>query len=386
MNNLITNYFSHLCKEWDYTSVEPTSTGYESVYPDLSKLNKERWNNETDAGKLAIEDSVFDIYRSIDTLPITYYSLDGCKNEILNLRGRSPTVKDKTIPVGNTAGLGLSRFWFPNMQEATAAGSKTVSLESRFHNDKKLRRAINLCYKHRDEGEKTVLPTNIRRALELVSGGTIQNFKPLNATAVWEYICPNMFGNVLDFSSGYGGRMLGAMTSGMRYHYTGIDPNTKTYNGLSALGELITDVIGTGCEMHHLCSEEFDPEPGKYDAAFSSPPYFNLEIYCDEPTQCMNRYSNKEAWFESYVEPTLRMLHTGLADDAVYAVNIADYKIGKEQTKIVDQWIDISKKLGFSYVETVNMTLNVRPGVGNNKLQNGYKSEGIYIFKKTRNT
>ena len=101
----------------------------------------------------------------------------------------------------------------------------------------------------------------------------------MNATAVWEYICPDMFGNVLDFSSGYGGRMLGAMTSGMRYHYTGIDPNTKTYNGLVAMGELITDVIGTGCEMHHLCSEDFNPEPGKYDAAFSSPPYFNLEIY-----------------------------------------------------------------------------------------------------------
>jgi len=382
MDNLISNYFSHLCKEWAYTSVEPTSTGYESVYSDLSKLNKERWTKENDAGKLAIEDAAFDIYRSINILPITYYSLDGCKDEILNLRGKSPTVKNKTIPVGNTAGLGLSRFWFPNMQEATTAGSKTVSLESRFHDDRKLQRAINLCYKHRDEGEKTALPINVRRALELVSGGTIQNFKPLNATAVWEYICPNMFGNVLDFSSGYGGRMLGAMTSGMRYHYTGIDPNTKTYNGLAALGELINNVIGTGCEMYHVCSEEFEPELGKYDAAFSSPPYFNLEIYSDEPTQCMNRYSNRSAWFESYVEPTLRMLHAGLSDDGIYAVNIADYKVGKESTKIVDTWIELSKKLGFEYQETINMMLNVRPGAGNNKLQNGYKSEGIYIFKK----
>jgi hypothetical protein len=29
------------------------------------------------------------------------------------------------------------------------------------------------------------------------------------------------------------------------------------------------------------------------------------------------------------------------------------------------------------------MMLNVRPGVGNNKAQNGYKSEGVYIFRKT---
>ena len=30
----------------------------------------------------------------------------------------------------------------------------------------------------------------LRRAFDLVSGGSIQNFKPMNARAVWEYICP----------------------------------------------------------------------------------------------------------------------------------------------------------------------------------------------------
>jgi hypothetical protein len=377
------NYYNNLCNQWRYTSTELEATGYEQAYPDLMKLTKEKWSNENDAGKLSIEQQVFDIYRAIDILPITYYSLDGCKEQIRNLRGKSPKIKDGKIPVGNTAGLGLSRFWFPNMQEAVTAGSKNISLESRFHDDRKLRRAIKLCYKYRNEGEKTVLPVNIRRALELVSGGTIQNFKPLNATAVWEYICPTMFGRVLDFSSGYGGRMLGAMTSGMRYHYTGIDPNTKTYNGLVALGELINDVIGTEFEMHHCGSEDFNIVPEFFDAAFSSPPYFNLEVYSDEPTQCMNKYSNREAWFEHYVAPTLRILHKGLADDAIYAVNIADYNVGKAQTKIVDTWLELSKKLGFEHLETVDMLLNVRPGVGNNKTQNGYKSEGIYIFKKT---
>lgn len=382
MDNLISNYFDQLCSSWNYTSTEPSSTGYESVYPILAKLDKARWVKENDAGKLSMEGEVFDIYRSIDILPITYYSLEGCQNEILSLRGRSPKVTNGAIPVGNTAGLGLSRFWFPNMQEASSAGSNAVSLSSRFHNDQKLRRAINLCYKYRDEGEKTVLPINIRRALELVNGGTVQNFKPLNATAVWEYICPTMWGNVLDFSSGYGGRMLGAMTSGMRYHYTGIDPNTKTYNGLVALGGLITDVIGTEFEMHHCGSEDFNVVPEFFDAAFSSPPYFNLEVYSDEPTQCMNRYSDRDAWFEHYVEPTLRMLHKGLVDDGIYAVNIADYRVGKVQTQIVDTWLELSKKMGFEHQETIQMMLNVRPGVGNNKLTNGYKSEGIYIFKK----
>ena len=375
------DYHSYLCTEWNYTSLTNTSTGYEDVYADLQKLDKDSWTQANDEGKLAIEQAVFDIYRSKNILPIIYYNLDGCKEAIQDLRTKSTRVDKGVITVGNTAGQSFSRFWFPNMQEATTAGSKEVSLASRFHNDTKLRRAINLCYKYRDEGDKTVLPANLRRALDLVSGGTIQNFKPLNAQAIWEYICPTMFGRVLDFSSGYGGRMMGAMTSGMRYHYTGVDPNTKTYNGLVALGELINDTIGTTYDMHCTGSEDFATDE-EYDAAFSSPPYFNLEIYSDEPTQCMNRYSNRDAWFEQYVEPTLTTVHKSLAKDSIYAVNIADYKVGKEQINIVDTWLELSKKLGFEYKETVKMMLNVRPGVGNNKLDNAFKYEGVYIFKR----
>jgi hypothetical protein len=191
-----------------------------------------------------------------------------------------------------------------------------------------------------------------------------------------------MWGSVLDFSSGYGGRMIGAMTSNMRYHYTGIDPNTKTHTGLTALGTLISDVVGTDFEMNHTVSESFVPNQ-KYDAAFSSPPYFNLETYCDEPTQCMNSCSNLDAWFELYVEPTLKMLHTALNKDAIYAVNIADYRVNKDQFHIVERWVDLSKKCGFEYKETVQMMLNTRPGVGNGKTDNVQKFEGVYIFKRT---
>jgi hypothetical protein len=177
--------------------------------------------------------------------------------------------------------------------------------------------------------------------------------------------------------------MLGAMTSRMAYNYTGIDPNTRTFQGLEALGTLLDEQgQGRGFSMNCMPSEEFEPEPGFYDAAFSSPPYFNLETYTDEPTQCMNRYTNLDLWFDGYVAPTLEMIHRALAADAIYAVNIADYKTGKDQFAIVDQWKALSEKVGFKYVETIDMLLNVRPGVGNNKLEKAYKSEGIYVFRR----
>lgn len=377
-------YYKHICNEWGVTPTSEKYTGYEHVEDKLKTYTKERWESADEAGKDSIVNEVFDIYRSVNIIPITYFTLEGCKSELKSISFKSHSVQEGKISVGNTAGQNFSRFWFPNMQEAYTRKDKMVSMRARFYDDTRLKRAISFCYKYRDEAEKSVLPANIRRALDLVSGGTIANFKPMNARAVFEYICPTMWGNVLDFSSGYGGRMLGSMTSNMRYNYTGIDPNTKTYNGLEALGELMNELgLGSGYSMHNIPSEQFDPEPGSYDAAFSSPPYFNLETYTDEPTQCMNSCSNLDEWFDKYAEPTIKMLHTALAKDALYAVNIADYKDGKEEFKIVDRWKDISEKNGFKYIEQIDMLLNVRPGVGNNKLENAYKSEGIYLFKKS---
>jgi hypothetical protein len=381
---MIDQYYQQLCQEWGYTPTAPVCTGYEHVeHLFRTAYSKQVWDQADDLGKEAIQQQVFDLYRQVNIVPITYYDLDGCREQIRSLAHKHKSVNNRKLNVGNNEGLAFGRFWFPNMQDAKWNDNDTVSIRARFLHDNKLKRAIKLCYVHRDEGEDTVLPKNLRRALELVNGGTIQNFKPMNARAIWEYICPTFMGNVLDFSSGYGGRMLGALTSRFNYHYTGIDPNTRTFQGLEALGALLEEQgQGRGASMNCMPSEEFKPEPGHYDAAFSSPPYFNLETYTNEPTQCMNRYPGLNLWFEGYVAPTLEMIHRGLARDAVYAVNIADYRNGKETFEIVDRWKALSERVGFEYTQQIDMVLNVRPGVGNNKLEKAYKSEGIYLFRR----
>ena len=62
------------------------------------------------------------------------------------------------------------------MMTAEPQRSGSNSPKDRFHDDKKLKRAIRICYDMR-EGHKLVHPTAIRRALELVTGENIQNFK-----------------------------------------------------------------------------------------------------------------------------------------------------------------------------------------------------------------
>lgn len=375
------NYHTHaLLQGWN------TFTCYEAVEEQLSTYTKERYAQEPDR----VIQEVFDIYRSINIVPIVYYTEPGVKAAIKDLDNtacnsvevlrKDKITFDPTIPLGNNQGQTINRFLFPNMMTAEPKGRGSNSLKDRFFNDAKLLRAIRLCFDFRD-GANLAHPTALRRSLELVTGENVQNFKAQNARSIAEYLCPVLWGNVYDYSAGYGGRLLGVSTSKLRYNYTGIDPNTETYNYLHYLNDLIYDAVGNRGTIIQSVSEEYIPE--NVDLAFSSPPYFNLEKYCDEPTQCMNRYTTLDEWFEGYVVPTMCNIHKGLNDDGIFATNIADYKsYGNKEYSVCDRWIATAESLGFKHKQTIKMMLNTRPGVGNDKTKGREKWEGVYVFTK----
>jgi hypothetical protein len=352
-------------------------TGYEPIYEQLDQFTNAVYDQDP-AGTIA---QVKALYRSINLVPIDYYTEQGLINELIQFQRRDiNSVVNNVIGLGNNQGQTINRFMFPNMMTAEPKGRGSNSLRDRFLDDAKLERAIRICFEFRD-GNRLVYPTALRRALELVTGENIQNFKPQNARAVVEYLCPVIWGNVYDYSAGYGGRMLGITSSRMGYQYTGIDPNTETFANLQYLSSLITEAYGRNAKLHCDVSEHFEPED--VDLAFSSPPYFNLEKYCDEPTQCMVRCTTLDDWFELYAVPTMQNIHRGLNSDGIFATNIADYKsYGNKEYAVVNRWIETAEKLGFGHQGTIKMMLNTRPGVGNNKKQGREKWEGIYVFTK----
>ena len=353
-------------------------TGYEPLYSEFDNFTNETYKNDPQ-GTI---DAVFNLYRSINLVPIIYYTEQGIIKAIKSFRNSSyNSVQDGKIGLGNNKGQTINRFLFPNMMTAEPKGRGSNSLKDRFYDDAKLRRAIRICFEFRD-GNNLVYPTAIRRALELVTGENIQIFKAQNARAIVEHCCPVLWGRVYDYSCGYGGRLLGVTSSNLQLNYVGVDPNTETVENLKLLNKFIEQAGGRQGEIHQSVSEEFVPED--IDCAFSSPPYFNLEKYSDEPTQCMNQFDSLDNWFEGYVVPTMQNIHKGLNDDGIFATNIADYKTPKEEFKVVDRWIETAEKLGFKHTQTVKMMLNTRPGVGNGKQDGFEKFEGIYIFTKRK--
>ncbi|MDA9302458.1 hypothetical protein N8072_00030 [bacterium] len=348
-------------------------TGYEDLYTEFDKFNKDVY----DADPAGTIERVYELYRNRGIVPITYFTEQGIRQTIKSFRAKSYNgVQNGKLGLGNNAGQTLNRFIFTNMQTAEPKGRGSNSLRDRFNDEKKLKRAIRICFEFR-EGNKLVYPTAMRRALELVTGENVTNFKAQNARAIVEHLCPVMWGRVYDYSCGYGGRLLGISSSNMGYTYVGTDPNTETFNYLNYMNTF----LNSDSEIIQSVSEDYQSED--IDLAFSSPPYFNLEKYSDEPTQCMVNYTTLDEWFEGYVAPTMKNIHKGLNDEGIFATNIADYKsYGNKEFNVVEDWIATADKVGFKHTKTIKMMLNTRPGAGNDKLAGREKWEGVYVFEK----
>ena len=284
---------------------------------------------------------------------------------------------------GAGIGTSLCNYLFPNLYDTPSAHDldkeNARSLFEKFHNDKYLRRAIEFCFGYKNG---CPVPTSVTGGLRLV-GSAPTNFRPMNAKAVYERFCPKG-GVIYDYCCGFGGRLLGALSSKNNYKYVGTDPCTETMYHLHQLGQYIEQVTGRedSYELHCCGSEEFRGPKNSIDFAFSSPPYFNLEVYSDEPTQCFNKFPELEGWLEGFVRPTIQNIKHMLKPGKLYAVNIADFKVGSgKEVAYVDEWIRISTEEGMPLFDTVYLGVTARAGSAE-QAAGELKKENILIFKK----
>lgn len=115
-------------------------------------------------------------------------------------------------------------------------------------------RAVKFALKY----DKDCRPSKILGGLRMIGGSTTTNFKPMHTKALCERYCP-AGGVVFDFSCGFGGRMLGTLSSAKNYKYIGVEPCRETYDSLLELGEYIESVTNreVSYEFHNIGSEDF---------------------------------------------------------------------------------------------------------------------------------
>lgn len=129
---------------------------------------------------------------------------------------------------------------------------------------------------------------------------------------------------VLDMSSGWGDRLVGAIA--YKCEYTGVDPSNcmapiykKIINTLAKKEERKNyKVIKSGFETANI-------KENYYDLMFSSPPFFDLEIYEDAAEQSIEKFNSLEQWKSGFLYPSILKSYKSLKYNGYLALYISDY-------------------------------------------------------------
>jgi hypothetical protein len=248
------------------------------------------------------------------------------------------------------------------------------------------------------------------------------NFPPLTAKYLYEsftkHIPASEMVTVYDPSSGWGGRILGAMSLIRPIHYVGTDPNTENIImdlGISRYEYLADFYLKAIGERGSLSSKFFDTKEthtyelfqdgsetiknnerfhkykGKLDFVFTSPPYFNREMYSDDPTQSYKAHSQYSDWRDNFLRPTLETAVEYLKSDRYLCWNIANIKVSDNKIiNLEEDSLEILKSLGMEYRGKICMIMTKMIGntdprrLTNKVLHKGewWKMEPIFVFYK----
>jgi hypothetical protein len=226
---------------------------------------------------------------------------------------------------GSNVGLRLANSFHRSMWSVRV--SRYLSPMDVFKNDSLLRAAIrrSFCiWPDRFAANASCL----RRILKTFPGtASVSNYRPTIAKAlVAKYSLRG--DSVLDFSAGYGGRLLGCLT--LPRFYLGIEPCSNQVRGLrrmiNTIGKL--NLSHSDAAIYQSCAEDLMPSlPAEsIGLVFSSPPYFNWERYSRESTQSFVRYRTYPEWVTEFLVPVLAESKRVLKRNGYLILNISSGK------------------------------------------------------------
>jgi hypothetical protein len=143
----------------------------------------------------------------------------------------------------------------------------------------------------------------LREAIfELVPEATL--FKTTVAKSIYDIFKPT---HILDMSSGWGDRLIAAIAygeaSGVDVKYSGFDPNSSLkYKYANIVSKLSPENKRGNFKVRTEPFESANLKDIKdVDLFFSSPPYFDFEVYTNEETQSINNYKTYPDWVVKFL-------------------------------------------------------------------------------------
>jgi len=208
-------------------------------------------------------------------------------------------------------------------------------------------RVIKFAKRLYNQKHKRTVKSSIRSAIEL-QWGSINTMRPAAASCSYR---KNKATKVLDFTAGWGARLIGAMA--MDIDYIGIDANTELKPGYDKIIKALTPYSKSTVKMIYKKAETVDFSKLKYDFVFTSPPYEYLEVYENmenyekKGEKVSQPYSSSKIkiddsgkFYDEFMIPTLKKIYNRLPKGKYICLNMPDIMY----TKIKKKWKKADKK------------------------------------------
>lgn len=130
---------------------------------------------------------------------------------------------------------------------------------------------------------------------------------------------------MLDFSSGWGDRLIGSIAYGCEYQ--GVDPSECMHSKyLEIIETLVPKNKRKNYNVQKIGFENFKVEKENYDLVFTSPPFFDLEIYENLDTQSIQKFNTFNKWKYNFLFVSIKKSFESLRKGGFLALYIEDYK------------------------------------------------------------
>ena len=141
----------------------------------------------------------------------------------------------------------------------------------------------------------------------------INIFRPLVAMEIYTKYKPT---TILDFTCGWGGRLVGACALNIP-NYIGIDTNKTLLEPYKRMVKLLKQ-LGTKTKIKLFFKDALKVDYSKldYDLVLTSPPYYNLEIYEEMESR------TEEEWNQEFYIPLFTKTYKHLKNGGHYILNI----------------------------------------------------------------
>jgi hypothetical protein len=295
------------------------------------------------------------------------YSFDECANDYNKLQTAYNAGKLNEIKPLSLVGIKfVEHFTYPELLNTKS--KQGISFYDFWYNKEK--------YMNRDNSTKNLIEyikrekpklNEIKQAKKVFNlyYGSIDVFRPTIAMKIYDKFKPTC---VLDFTMGWGGRLTGFSATTLP-KYIGVDYNTNLKEPYQNMCAYLSTVSSMQCDLRFHDALTIDYTSLEYDMVFTSPPFYNKEIYGDKQDS-----RSKDEWEEKFYIPIFTRTWQGLKPGGMYCLNVPSSLYEKICVSIFGEAVELIEMNKFS--RTLPTITKERTNVGQK-----YK-EYIYVWKK----